>query len=386
LHSVHDTVIRWQVLMGDRTSEPAGSARLYLASGVPLLRAEDVVLKAMYDGYSAHLIGSRGLKRKTVELRLGVVRRFVDYTNQYPWHWSAGLLDEWMVSLVSESQRARSTVRRYQESLKSFCDYLIRPEYHWARECEERFGTHPVQICFEWNTRAHLTDYEGDPDRRPMTREELQAFLDYSDERVDEAIQAGRKGALTAYRDATVFKVMYAYGLRCNETVKLDVTDWYRNAKAPELGKYGQLNVRWGKASKGSPPRQRTVHTVMPWIVDVIEDYLTNIRPRYGFSGRSALWLTERGGRISTRHIEERFASYRDALGFDDVLTPHCLRHSHVTHQVEDGADPRFVQEQVGHRFASTTAIYTGVSNDFMNTMMRKALDRAYAKEEAEQQ
>ncbi|MEV0045600.1 hypothetical protein AB0H60_19350 [Nocardia rhamnosiphila] len=36
------------------------------------------------------------------------------------------------------------------------------------------------------------------------------------------------------------------------------------------------------------------------------------------------------------------------------------------------------MQEQVGHRFASTTAIYIGVSGDFMNTMMRKALDKAF--------
>jgi site-specific recombinase XerD len=77
--------------------------------------------------------------------------------------------------------------------------------------------------------------------------------------------------------------------------------------------------------------------------------------------------------------MEERFAEYRDELGLDTDLTPHCLRHSYVTHLIEDGADPAFVQEQVGHRFASTTAIYTGVSGDFMNTMMRKALDRAYA-------
>jgi site-specific recombinase XerD len=30
-----------------------------------------------------------------------------------------------------------------------------------------------------------------------------------------------------------------------------------------------------------------------------------------------------------------------------------------VTHQIEDGADPVFVQRQVGHRYQSTTAIYT---------------------------
>lgn len=363
--------------------EPAGSARLHLVSGVPLLRPEDVVLEAMCDGYSAHLIGSRGLRHKTVAARLGVVRRFVTYTNHFPWQWTAAHLDEWMIALVSEHQSAKSTIRNYQEALKSFCDYLIRPEYHWVRECEDRFGEHPVQICFEWNTRAHLTDYEGDADRRPLTRDELQAFFDFADGQVDEAIRAGRKGALAAYRDATLFKTMYAYGLRCNEAAKLDVTDWYRNAKAPELGKYGQLAVRWGKASKGSPPRRRTVHTVMPWVVDVVDDYLVNIRPRYGFAERNAMWLTERGGRISTRHIEQRFADYRRGLGFDVVLTPHCLRHSHVTHQIEDGFDPRFVQEQVGHRFASTTAIYTGVSNDFMNTMMRKALDRAFTEQEA---
>jgi integrase/recombinase XerC len=37
------------------------------------------------------------------------------------------------------------------------------------------------------------------------------------------------------------------------------------------------------------------------------------------------------------------------------------------------------VQRQVGHRYQSTTAIYSGVSGDFMNTMMRKALNTAFA-------
>jgi len=48
----------------------------------------------------------------------------------------------------------------------------------------------------------------------------------------------------------------------------------------------------------------------------------------------------------------------------------------------EDGVDPAFVQRQVGHRYQSTTAIYSGVSGDFMNTMMRKALSRAFEAEE----
>jgi site-specific recombinase XerD len=116
----------------------------------------------------------------------------------------------------------------------------------------------------------------------------------------------------------------------------------------------------------------------MPWAVEAVEDYVVNARPRYAAAPeQSALWLTERGGRLQAREIEERFAAYRDALGLDKALVPHCLRHSHVTHQIEDGADPVFVQRQVGHRYASTTALYTGVSGDFMNTMMRKVLDKA---------
>ncbi|MFG2133142.1 hypothetical protein ACGFNV_35945 [Streptomyces sp. NPDC048751] len=74
----------------------------------------------------------------------------------------------------------------------------------------------------------------------------------------------------------------------------------------------------------------------MPWAVEAVQDYLVNIRPRYRCSGGSAVWLTERGGRLKPREMEERFAEYRDELGLD-------------------------------------------VSGDFMNTMMRKALDRAYA-------
>ena len=90
------------------------------------------------------------------------------------------------------------------------------------------------------------------------------------------------------------------------------------------------------------------------------------------------MWLTERGSRISTRHMNERFAAYRDALGLPAELTPHCLRHSYVSHLIEDGVDPLFVQQQVGHSYASTTAVYTTVGSDYKNRMLRAALSRAF--------
>jgi site-specific recombinase XerD len=49
-----------------------------------------------------------------------------------------------------------------------------------------------------------------------------------------------------------------------------------------------------------------------------------------------------------------------------------------VSHLIEDGVDPLFVQQQVGHSWASTTAIYTTVGADAKNQMLRSALARAF--------
>ncbi len=155
--------------------------------------------------------------------------------------------------------------------------------------CEKEFGTHPVPICHEWNTIAHLNSYEGRPEARPFTREELQRFLDYADEQVERAVRAKRKGALAAYRDATLFKVVYGWGLRRTEAAKLDVVDFGRNPKAPQFGRFGMLNVRYGKAKKGQPPRRRNVLSVMDWAVEAVADYVENVRPRFGFDDSSGV-------------------------------------------------------------------------------------------------
>lgn len=82
-----------------------------------------------------------------------------------------------------------------------------------------------------------------------------------------------------------------------------------------------------------------------------------------------------RGARIGLSSINTRLAAYRDELGLDSALDFHSLRRSHITHQVEDGYDARFVQEQAGHDHASTTSIYTCVSSDYRTRTLRRVLD-----------
>lgn len=84
------------------------------------------------------------------------------------------------------------------------------------------------------------------------------------------------------------------------------------------------------------------------------------------------------GGRGHPRSVDDRFALYRAAAGLPAELSVHCLRHSSVSHLIEDGVDPLFVQQQVGHSWASTTAIYTTVGAAAKNQMLRSALARAF--------
>ena len=255
------------------------------------------------------------------------VRRFQAFTMAWPWAWTPEQVETWSGS----GGWAHSTIRSYQGALAVFLDYVCDARYGWLAECEQRVGARPVQVCHEWNTAAHVADYEGRAERRPLTRVELQAFLDAADDRVESAALSGRKGWLAAFRDATLFKTVYGWGLRRREAVMLDVCDFTVNPAAPELGGFGACQVRFGKAMRGSPPRRRVVATVMPWAAQALEEYLAEVRPRYGCDAHPAVWLTVRAARISARQVDDRFAQFRALAGLPPELSVHCLRHSYVS-------------------------------------------------------
>ena len=285
---------------------------------------------------------------------------------------------------MAANRWAHSTVRSYQGAIGSFLDYVCDARYGWVAECRQRVGAVPHQICHEWNTARHVDDYEGRPERRPLSRSELQGLFDACDEGVERAGCSGRKGWLAAFRDATLFKTIYGWGLRRNEAAMLDVTDFSPNPAAPALGELGVVHVRHGKAKRGSAPRRREVATVLPWAAEALGQYVAEVRPRYryGAGDHPAVWLTERGGRISPGQVDDRFRLWRARAGLPAELSVHCLRHSYVSHLIEDGVDPLFVQQQVGHSWASTTALYTSVGSDAKNRMLRDALARAFDAEE----
>lgn len=358
-----------------------GSASLVLVDGVVHLDEDAAVFEAMLAGWSRQQ-RSRLLQDGTIAPRIALLRRFRDFCGTSPWQWLPGDVEEFTVSLMTGAKRCTpATIRGYHLVLRMFCDYLTDARYGWLAECRDRFGQVPMQVCHEWNTAAHLHDYEGLPARRPFSYEELQRLFDHLDDRVERLAGSGRKGALAALRDAQMIKTCYAFGLRRNELCRLDVADLRPNPHVREWGGYGTVHVRFGKSSKGGTPRRRTVLAVpeFDWVVAGLRQWVEQARPIFHAADHPALWVTERLSRVSVKHLDRRFGALRDGAGLDSALTLHCLRHSYVTHLIEFGYPERFVQEQVGHAHASTTAIYASVSDDFKRKTLRAALRRVYA-------
>jgi len=359
-----------------RRIETAVPARLVLVGDEGLGGTQLEMFEAMLDGWRAQQL-SRNLSFATIDSGARVVRRFQDDAGSFPWGWTPAELERWAGQLRVVHRRARSTVRSYELAVRSFLAYACDPAYGWDRACLDRFGTHPTQICTDANLAVHSADYEGRPGRRSLTRAECQDLFDAADARVEAVRANGRKGWVPAFRDATMLKVAYGWGLRRRELLMLEDHDFGANPHAPEFGGFGVCQVRWGKAAKGSEPRRRGVLTVMGWSVEVIGEWVDDVWPHARQAGQRGLWPSERAPRVSEDRINAAFAAAAGDAGLPSGLSPHCLRHSYVTHLVEDGYDALFVQQQVGHEHASTTAIYTSVSSDYRTRTLRAALDRA---------
>lgn len=354
----------------------AGAAHLVmLPANVIPMDPQPAVFDAMLDGWMRQQ-RVRSLKDETIEARRRLVRRLFEYSNLYPWQWTVAELEAFIDQAGGSRRLADSTVRGYEVELRLFLEYVTDARYGWPTTCLERFGQAPQQLLHERNTTRHRNEFEGHPGRRPLTYDEVQLLFDAADARVEQVRALGRKGVAAALRDAALLKVVYAYGLRRREAGGLDLVDRRRNPKAPQFGQCGAWFVRWGKGCAGGPPRRRTVLTVpeMDWVVQVVEEYLAAVRPLFSPGSHPAVWVTERRGRLSVRGIDEAFERCRVLAHLPEELDLHSLRHSYVTHLLEFGYPERFVQDQCGHTYASSTAIYSGVGDEYRNRILLDGL------------
>ena len=238
---------------------------------------------------------------------------------------------EWLGSLYSQKLSAVS-MRRKLAALRAFFRFLAR---------EGAIGMNP----------ARLVRTPKAPVRLPavMTEAQVNGLLD--------EVAAGKLERPHPARDVAIFEFLYGCGLRVSELVGLNLDDIDRRER--------WLRVR----GKGRKERQ------VPYGAKA-EAALERYLPERKAPQELALFINQRGGRLTDRGVRLIVKLYATVLTADPSVHPHSFRHAYATHLLADGADLRAIQELLGHARLSTTQKYTQVSL----TDLIAVYDRAHPK------
>ncbi|MFW5923325.1 MAG: site-specific tyrosine recombinase XerD [Planctomycetota bacterium] len=165
-------------------------------------------------------------------------------------------------------------------------------------------------------------------------------------------------------RDRAVLELIYATGARASEVCGLDLSAVNKD--------YGFVRC-YGKRMK-----ERLV-PIGNRALEAVEEYRQEERPRLAAKKGEveALFLSERGNRISRQTVWRIVSKYARKAGLGGGVYPHMLRHSFATHLLAGGADLRAVQMMLGHVDISTTEIYSHVDQERLVSMHRQFHPRA---------
>jgi site-specific recombinase XerD len=153
-------------------------------------------------------------------------------------------------------------------------------------------------------------------------------------------------------------------GLRVSEIAALDVDDVRLSARKGELHVVG----------KGEKTRTIPVH---PKLREALSEWPAERGSCTGAGTTPALFVSNRGQRISTDTIADVLAGITSAAGLDDHVTVHVARHTFGTELTRSAVDLVTVAELMGHASLETTRLYTRPSE----ADMQRAVDLLAADE-----
>ena len=147
-------------------------------------------------------------------------------------------------------------------------------------------------------------------------------------------------------RDQALALIPFYAGARISEIVALDIDDVARSARK------GVLRI----LGKGERVRHVPIH---PQLRAAIAGWLAERADWPGANDSPALFLNQRGRRLSVRGAHDIITGIAAGAGLDDGTTVHTVRHTFATTLVRGGADLVIVAELLGHARLETTRIYT---------------------------
>jgi integrase/recombinase XerC len=164
-------------------------------------------------------------------------------------------------------------------------------------------------------------------------------------------------------RDTAMFELFYSSGLRLAELAALD-----RDALDSALNE-GEVRVL-GKRNKARlvPVGSKAREALAAW---------SAVRDALAATDEPALFVGQRGRRISHRVIQDRLGRRAVLLGLPRHVHPHMLRHSFASHVLQSSGDLRAVQEMLGHASIASTQVYTHLDFQHLARVYDSAHPRA---------
>jgi integrase/recombinase XerD len=309
------------------------------------MRPEETSWPSLVNEFLVYIVVEKGLSPRTVEAYGRDLRRWTEFIAGRGRSVPADVKRE-EVTLFLEELRNKGlsprSVARASSSLGSFQRFLL----------EEGATDH-----LPW---ADLTSPRLDRRLpRVLSQEEVASLL-------DQPILEDARGL----RDRAMLETLYGSGIRISELTGLDVED-------VDLAEREMRVIGKGSRERVVPLGEASA--------DALRSYLAAGRTRLERGPRErALFLNQRGGRLSRQGAWEVVKKYAARAGLEGRMTPHTLRHSCATHLLENGADLRYIQELLGHASISTTQIYTHVSKGMIRETYLKAHPHASSEPRAE--
>lgn len=157
-----------------------------------------------------------------------------------------------------------------------------------------------------------------------------------------------------------MFELLYSSGLRVSELAALDV----RYVKDADYVSTGWIDFEAGEVTvtgKGGKMRSTPVGSAA---LQALRDWLAlrdELAQKCLGPDKFALFVTERGKRVTRGIVYSRLVAHGKALGLPGRVHPHVLRHSFASHVLQSSGDLRAVQEMLGHASIAATQIYTAL-------------------------
>jgi len=157
------------------------------------------------------------------------------------------------------------------------------------------------------------------------------------------------RGGLKAIRNRVILELLFASGIRREELVNLMLSDINIEHRV--------LKVRQGKGQKDR------IVVVSERACEWVQYYAKQIRPKHArLDSGDALFLDNKGSQFRNSQLTRIAGESVRRAGIDKPGACNIFRHTAATTMLENGADIRMIQEQLGHADISTTEIYAHVS------------------------